>query len=100
MAHAAGGAAAAGAIAAQAAAVARAVKASGAIVNMEPEDFLSIVRRCEKPVVVVASGGSFRKHYRYLVGHKGFVFHTKSGEQLMLPGKAEVVHAKTIWIPG
>lgn len=100
MSYAAGGAAASGAIAAQAAAVARAVKASGAIVDMEPEDFLSIVRTCERPLVVVASGGSFRKHYRYLVGHKGLVFHTKSGEQLMLPGKADFVHAKKIWIPG
>ncbi len=100
MAYAAGGAGgAAAAVAAEAAAIAKAVKASGAIVDMEPEDFLSIVRRCEKPLVVAASGGSFRKHYRYLVGHKGLVFHTKSSEQLMLPGKPEVVHAKKIWIP-
>jgi len=86
--------------AAAAAAIARAVKASGAIVGMEPEDFMVIVNRCEKPLVVVAPGGLLDRSYRYLVGYKGLVFHTKARTQLMLPGKAEVVHARAIWIPG
>jgi len=86
--------------AAAAAAVAQAVKASGAIVAMEPQDFLTIVSRCEKPLVVIASGGVFSKSFRYLVGYKGFVFHTSSKTELMLPGKSEVVHARSIWIPG
>jgi hypothetical protein len=86
--------------AAAAAAIARAIKASGAIVNMEPEDFITIVHRCEKPLVVVARGGLLDRGFRYLVGYKGLMFHTKSSTELMLPGKTEVVHAKTIWIPG
>lgn len=95
MAYAAGAAA-----AAAAAAIAQATKASGAIVNMDPDDFLAIAYRCEKPLIVVSSGGLISKAYRYLVGYKGLVFHTKSKEQLMLPGRAEVVHARNIWIPG
>jgi hypothetical protein len=90
----------AGAAGAATAAIARAVKASGAIVGMETEDFLVIVNRCEKPLVVVAPGGLLDRSFRYLVGYKGLVFHTKSKNELMLPDKAEVVHARTIWIPG
>ncbi|NLE95691.1 MAG: hypothetical protein GX600_08440 [Dehalococcoidia bacterium] len=85
---------------AAAAAVAQAIKASGAIVNMEPDDFMSIVNRCEKPLVVMASGGLLDRGFRYLVGYKGLIFHTKSKTELMLSGRTEVVHAKSIWIPG
>lgn len=88
------------ATAAAAAAIARAVKASGAIVDMEPEDFMSIVNRGEKPLVVVAPGGFLDRSFRYLVGYKGLVFHTKTKNELTLPGKADIVHARTIWIPG
>ncbi len=83
-----------------AAAIAQATKASGAIVDMDPVGFLAIVSRCEKPLVVVASGGLFHKSFRYLVGYKGLVFHTKSESEPMLPGRVEVVAAKSIWIPG
>ncbi len=85
---------------AAAAAIAQATKASGAIVNMDPDGFLAIVARCDKPLVVMASGGVFRKSFRYLVGYKGLAFHTKSQTELVLPGKVEVVAAKSIWIPG
>ncbi len=86
--------------AAAAAAIAQAVKASGAIVNMEPDDFLTILHRCDKPLVVVASGGFLDRSFRYLVSYKGLVFHTKSKAELLLPGRVEVVQAKAIWIPG
>lgn len=85
---------------AAAAAIAHAIKASGAVVNMEPEDFLVIVNRCDRPLVVIAHGGLLDRGIRYMVGYKGLMFHTKSKTELMLPGKAEIVHAKTIWIPG
>ena len=84
---------------AAAAAIAQATKASGAIVNMDPDGFLAIVARCDKPLVVMASGGVFRKSFRYLVGYKGLAFHTKSQTELVLPGKVEVVAAKSITIP-
>ncbi len=86
--------------AAVAVAIAQATKASGAVVDMDPDSFLAIVSRGEKPLVVVASGGLLHKSFRYLVGYKGLAFHTKSKTELMLPGKVEVVAAKSIWIPG
>ena len=83
-----------------AAVIAHALRASGAIINMDPDSFLAIVSRCEKPLVVVAYEGLLHKSFRYLVGYKGLAFHTKSKTELMLPGKVEVVAAKSIWIPG
>ena len=84
---------------AMAAAMAQATKASGAIVDMEPDQFMTILGKCERPLVVISRGGFLDRSFRYLVGHKGLVFHTKSKTELMLPGKTEVVAAKSVWIP-
>jgi hypothetical protein len=88
-----------GAAAAAAAAIARAVKASGAIVRVEPDDFMSILRKTKEPLVVMAQGGVFKNNYQYLTAYKGLIFFTKSPAQLMLPGGAELVVSKQIWIP-
>ena len=86
--------------AAAAAAIAQAVKASGVVVRMQPDDFQRIVARQEQPLVVHATGGVFRTNYQYLTGYKGLAFYTKSSTPLDLPGKAELVLAGKIWIPG
>jgi hypothetical protein len=90
----------AGAGAAAAAAIAQAIKASGAIVNVEPEDFLRILQRTQTPLVIHAVGGFFSTNYRYLTSYKGLAFFTKSPDPLDLPNSSEVVLAKKIWIPG
>jgi len=82
------------------AAIAQATKASGAIVDMEPDDFLKILSTCERPLLVVSKGGFLDRSFRYLFGHKGLVFHTKSKSELMLPGRIEIVAARSVWIPG
>ena len=89
---------AAGAVAVHAA-IAQAVKASGAIVRLESEDFRSIVSRCKTPLVVMAQGGLFKTNYQYLTGYKGLVLFTKSPTPLPLPGDMELITAKKIWIP-
>ena len=89
-------AAAAGAIAA---AIANAVKASGVIVRVTPENFAVILGRIENPLVVHATGGVFKTNYQYLTSYKGLAFYTKSNEPLALPFSAEVVAAKGIWMP-
>ncbi len=83
-----------------AAAIAEASKASGTIVNLTPEGFLEILRRSETPLVVAASGGIFGKKFDYLTAYRGLCFYTRSAEPLPLPGRAEIVNAKKIWIPG
>lgn len=85
--------------AAHAAIVAQAIKASGAIVRVDPVDFLRLVARQDAPLVVVSYGGLFAKRYQYLASYKGLVFHTKTVEALALPRGCEVVQARQIWIP-
>jgi hypothetical protein len=92
--------AAGGVAGAAAAAIAQAIKASGAIVRVEAGDFVEILRRSDRPLVVCARGGFFSRNYQYLTGYKGLVFFTKSLTELILPGSAEVIWARKIWIPG
>lgn len=87
-----------GAVAAYAA-IAQAVKASGAIVSLSPEEFMKILAKSKEPLVVTAKGGMIKANYQYLTGYKGLVFYTKSPTPLMLPGGAEVITSKQIWIP-
>lgn len=80
-------------------AIAQAIKASGAVVRLEPHDFIRVLARLDAPVVILAQGGRFSGRFRYLTSYKGFVFFAKSSEPLHLPGNPEVIHAKKIWIP-
>lgn len=85
--------------AAAAAQVAQAIKASGVLVRVEPEEFQKLLAKQEQPLVVCAVGGFLSTNYQYLFGYKGLVFYTKSAEQLPLPPRAETVIARSIWIP-
>ena len=94
------GAAGGAAAAAAAAAIAQAIKASGAIVKVKPEEFLKIVSRVESPLVVTAEGGFFGVNHQYLTSYKGLAFFTKSSDPLNLPSDAELILSGKIWIPG
>ncbi|MBI4419238.1 MAG: hypothetical protein HY560_00270 [Gemmatimonadetes bacterium] len=87
------------AAAAHAAAIAQAIKASGAIVRLEPADFRRLVGNLEQPFVVVAHSRFLVERYEYLTGYRGLVLYTKSREPIALRGGAEIVHAKKIWVP-
>ena len=56
--------------AAAAAAIAQAIKASGAIIQLEPSEFLKILSKIESPFVVTALGGAFSKN-QYLTNYNG-----------------------------
>lgn len=86
--------------AAAATAMAQAVKASGAIVRVDPPTFERLAARAEHPLIVTAHSRFFGERYEYLTGYQGFVFYTKSKVPLRLPGRAEVVEARKIWVPG
>lgn len=88
-----------GAAAAAHAAMVRAVKASGAIVRVEPRDFQDLLHRQHGALVVHATGGVMRPNYQYLMSYKGLAFYTKSRTELDLPRGTELVRAKTIWVP-
>ena len=86
-------------VAGAAAAIAQAIKASGVIVSVEPNEFERILARHDAPLVVAAQGGFFRTKYQYLTSYKGLAFFTKSLTPLTLPSGSEVVVASRIWIP-
>jgi len=88
------------AAAAAAAAIANAIKASGAIVKVEPEDFKQILSKSNDALVVTATGGVFAKNYQYLTSYKGLIFFTKSPEPIRLDSRVETIACKKIWIPG
>ena len=82
------------------AAIANAIKASGVLVKVEPNDFLSILAKSDSRLVIVATGGIFKKNYQYLTSYKGFAFFTQSETQLIMPDKTEIIRSKQIWMPG
>ena len=88
------------AAAAAAAAIARAIKASGAIVRVEPGEFVKLLNRNPNGLVVHAPGGFLRGGEAYLMSYKGLAFYTRSKEAFMLPATVEVIEARQIWIPG
>jgi hypothetical protein len=90
----------AGGAAAGAAAAIAAIKASGVIVIVEPEEFVGILKREPGALVVHAAGGIFSTNYRYLTSYKGLAFYTKAHEPLNLPSGTDLVQAKSIWVPG
>lgn len=91
--------AAAGAAGAAAAAIAQAIKASGAIVSVESTDFMMILNKVERPLVVCSQSKFISTKYHYLTAYKGLIFYTKSLSPLMLRPSAEIINAKKIWIP-
>ena len=96
---AAGGGAAASAAAAAHNQMVQAVRASGIIVHVEPQEFQKVLAQIDNALVVVARGGFFSSSFKYLVSYKGLAFYTKTQTQLSLPGDAQTVEANKIWVP-
>ena len=85
--------------AAAAAAIADAIKASGGIVRVESTDFMKILDKVDRPLVVCSENKFISTKYHYITSYKGLIFYTKTDTPLMLRATAEVVKAKKIWIP-
>jgi hypothetical protein len=81
------------------AAIANAIKATGVVVRLEPGEWLSILKRTENPLVVVSQGGMFKPKFQYLTSYRGLAFFTKSPSALVLPGRVDVITAKSMSIP-
>jgi len=89
-----------GAAVAAAAVVAQAIKASGTIVQVEPEDFQRLAEHNAQGIVVHSAPKLFQPKHRYIMGYKGLAFYTKSSEPLVMPRALQTIEAKKIWIPG
>ena len=87
------------AAAAAAAAIANAIKASGVIVRVTPEDFRNLVGHAQDALVVHAESHWFGNRYKYLLSFKGFAFYTVAKEPIALPGSVALIRAEKIWVP-
>ena len=83
---------------AAAAAAMAAIKVSGTIVRISPDEMLRLLSRVERPLVVTSTTWAFGRRYVYLTSYKGLAFVTRSSEPLPLPG-CELVEAQRIWVP-
>ena len=88
-----------GAAAAAAAAGIRAIKASGAIVRVTPDDFRKLLGLNAHGLVVHHAGGLFSTTHAYLMGYQGLAFYTKASDALHVPSTCQVIEASKIWIP-
>ncbi len=86
-------------VAIQQAIVINALKANGAIIHLEPEQFEKLASTIDAPLVVAAEGGVFSTHYKYVMHYKGLTMYCKSKEALNFPANTEWVVAKTIVVP-
>ena len=75
-----------------------ATKAMGSIVTVEAAEFLDILGKTEKPLVVHSPSGFVTKN-KYITSYKGLVFFTKTKDELLIPAAAEIVNAKKISVP-
>ena len=89
----------AGAMVAIMAAISKASNASGTIVHISEEAFVSLVSRSDSPLVIHAPGGFLSSKHKYLTTYKGFAFYTKSKAALALPSAAEIIEAERMWVP-
>jgi hypothetical protein len=81
------------------AAIANAIKASGVLVKVDNKDFVAILQKSPKPLVVSSDKGFWSRSYKYLTSYKGLAFYTKSRDFLSLPSDTELVKCKEMSIP-
>ena len=84
---------------AAAAARVRAMRASGAIVEVVPDAFLTLLAKLDQPLVIAARGRFFQATFRYLAPYRGVVLFAESEAMLKLPDTAEVIEAGSLWVP-
>lgn len=79
--------------------LANAVKATGVLIEVTSDNFLSIIKQSEKALVVHAPSGVFRTTHKYMTSYKGLAFYTKVSEELVFWSDIELIEAKRITIP-
>ncbi|WP_339607809.1 hypothetical protein [uncultured Roseivirga sp.] len=82
------------------AAIQQAIKASGAVVKIEANEFSRMLSKMDDGLVIEQEGKLFFKdYYKYSTSYKGFVFYCKSNEKISVPSRLEKINAKQIWVP-
>lgn len=68
------------------------------LVRVSPENFLTVLSKDEKPLVLFAEKRFFVTFYQYLTNYRGFIFYAKSKSPLQLIGNVELIKVKSIWV--
>lgn len=89
----------AGGAAAAQAAIQNAIKASGAIVRIEAEDFKNLISKMENGLVIEKLATGWVSNYKYSTSYKGFIFYCKSKEQIVVPTRLEKINTRQLWVP-
>lgn len=79
--------------------VQNALKASGAIVQVEESDFRNLMVKMDSGLVIEKLAGTFLSAYKYSTAYKGFIFYCKSKNQIDVPSKLEKINARYLWTP-
>lgn len=80
-------------------AINNAIMASGAIIKITTNDFISLLAKIDSSVVVEAKGGIFTTKWNYITNYRGFYFFTKSKDRLGISSRHELIRSNKIWVP-
>ncbi len=81
------------------AAISQAIKASGSLIRIDPEEFGRMINKMDDGVVVETTIKFFSTTYKYLTSYKGLIFFTKSTSQLSIPSRLEKITATSMYMP-
>jgi len=73
----------------------RAVLGAGCVIFLEREEFIDVLKKQEKPLVVCSLKGTFRNLYTYLTSYRGLLFAHKAKSPIPLEGY-ELINAEAI----
>jgi hypothetical protein len=76
-----------------------ALKMNGVFAKLDAKDFLKLINEKDNLLIVISETGLFTNQYLYLTSYKGFIFYTKSKEQLPLPTKHEKMQSQSVSLP-
>lgn len=92
--------AAAGGAAAAHQVIVNAIRSFGVICTVDADEFQSVLKRSDQPLVLTSTGGLFVTQYLYLTSYKGIAFYCRAKEPLELPNDAEIVQVNSLMVPG
>ncbi len=73
----------------------KAALAAGCVVFLEREEFVEVLKRQEKPLVICSFKGTFRNLYTYLTQYRGLLFAHRAKTPMPLEGY-ELINAEEI----
>lgn len=74
------------------------LRATGMIVLVEPQEFVAVVAKMNKPMVILAEG-ALSMTFRYVTVYKDMIFFSKSEAPVSFANEVELIRARKIWLP-